>query len=93
MKPHKWAKEIIHFVNGGEVECKFYDGDEWFTVNSISDFDYFDAKFRIKPKKKTMSVAVFRKPSGETYVSGEHVMYGAERLGPWTAIEYEDNQS
>jgi len=52
MKPHKWAKEIKCFINGGEVERKNINENEWLLIKDIGEFsiDYMD--FRIKPQPK-----------------------------------------
>lgn len=49
---HKWAKEIKCFIDGGEVERKNINGDEWYLITDIGEFsiDYMD--YRIKPQPK-----------------------------------------
>lgn len=52
-KPHKWAKEICHMANGGEVEWAYSDNKSgWFTLHggiaSVS-WDSQLIQFRIKP--------------------------------------------
>jgi hypothetical protein len=49
-KPHKWAKEIKCFIDGGEVERKNINANEWLLIKDIGEFsiDYMD--YRIKPQ-------------------------------------------
>jgi hypothetical protein len=49
---HKWHKEIKCFIDGGEVERKNINGDEWYLITDIGEFsiDYMD--YRIKPQPK-----------------------------------------
>ena len=50
-KPHKWAKEIKHWADGGEIECRC-DGDWGDWDDSPIDWadEFYD--FRIKPQPK-----------------------------------------
>lgn len=54
--PHKWAKEICHLVNGGEVERRNIAlNSGWYLVllgnHSIDIFNNPDYEFRIKPER------------------------------------------
>lgn len=53
MKPHKWAKEIKCFIEGGEVERKNINGDEWYLITDIGEFsiDYTDYRIKKQPKE------------------------------------------
>lgn len=51
MNKHKWAKEIIHWANGGEIECRSIEGyeaywGEW--EEGPIDWDTTLYEFRIK---------------------------------------------
>ena len=48
MKPHKWAKEIIAWANGAEIEI--YLDDEWTSIDTPQWHQ--DNKYRIKPQHK-----------------------------------------
>ena len=55
MKPHKWAKEIKHWADGGEIEQRLYKYDGWtkWEVPKYNPTFYTDgAEFRIKPQPK-----------------------------------------
>jgi hypothetical protein len=49
---HKWHKEIKCFIDGGEVERKNINANEWLLIKDIGEFsiDYMD--YRIKPQPK-----------------------------------------
>ncbi len=52
--PHKWAKEICHKANGGEVECRLINNSfAWSNVvnESFEPFNNPDYEFRIKPER------------------------------------------
>ncbi len=62
-KPHKWAKEICHLVNGGNVECRYINmpGEtEWKLINLTNNNTIMlgimpsnpNLEFRIPPTKK-----------------------------------------
>lgn len=96
-QPHRWAKEIKHFVDGGEVEQRFML-DGWGSVMSLSDFECSHLEFRIKPTKKTLEAAVFQKGSAlalftQYDVDKDHVKKGGwKRVSDWVEIEYEGEQ-
>lgn len=50
MKPHKWAKEIIHWANGGEIEIWHRQYGGWGIVTEPRWYD--DYEYRIKPQPK-----------------------------------------
>lgn len=97
MRAHKWAKEITHFVNGGDVEVRIPEGKSWFRVENLHGFNADLCEFRIKPQKKTMKVAVFaaKHPAPRPFV------YEACTLSPESytqlsdivEIEYKDLQT
>lgn len=47
-KPHKWAKEIIHWANGGEIESR--NGKDWELCTE--PLWSIHAEYRIKPQPK-----------------------------------------
>jgi len=49
MKPHKWAKEIIAWANGAEIE-KWMLNDTWQIVSHPDWYEY--EVYRIKPQPK-----------------------------------------
>ena len=51
-KPHKWAKEIKHFIDGGEVEYSDINHEEWLLLEDIYQFGLDYKKYRIKPQPK-----------------------------------------
>lgn len=56
-KVHKWAEEIAHFVNGGDVERKLRDDDDWCLVDHLSEFQLDqDLEIRIAPYGDPMKV-------------------------------------
>ena len=62
---HKWHKEIKCFIEGGEVERKNINGDEWYLITDIGEFsiDYMD--YRIKPQPKEPQYLYVWKPYDE----------------------------
>ena len=64
-KQHKWHKEIKCFIEGGEVERKNINGDEWYLITDIGEFsiDYMD--YRIKPQPKEPQYLYVWKPYDE----------------------------
>ena len=73
MKQHKWHKEIKCFIDGGEVERKNINGDEWYLITDIGEFsiDYMD--YRIKPQpKEPQYLYVYRGGLGSTIVLSEY---------------------
>ena len=65
MAQHKWAKEIIAWANGAEIEWKYiHEKSEFDWHNSdvvAKDFDQEDLEFRIKPQpKEPQYLYVFR---------------------------------
>lgn len=97
-QPHRWAKEIKHFVDGGEVEWRNSES-EWTVVPSLSWFVHnCDLEFRIKPTKKKLEAAVFQKGSAlalftQYDVDKDHVKKGGwKRVSDWVEIEYEGEQ-
>jgi len=67
---HKWAKEIIAFVNGKAVEYRRPDCDDrrWRVVNTLGAFQASNREFRIAPPKKKYRVASMNFPDDTTYV-------------------------
>ena len=53
MKPHKWAKEIIAWANGAEIEYK--DGT-WWDIKQPNWHN--DGEYRIKPQPKELPEVV-----------------------------------
>jgi hypothetical protein len=49
MKPHKWAKEIIAWANGAEIEYKD-SKNEW--NHAITPYWHYELEYRIKPQPK-----------------------------------------
>jgi hypothetical protein len=49
---HKWHKEIKCFIDGGEVERKNINGDEWYLITDIGEFSIDYMEYRIKPQPK-----------------------------------------
>lgn len=105
-KPHKWAKEITHYINGGEVEYRYTDdylnrnkfsapyNYDLLSENNLEQFERGIFIFRIKPKKKTMKVAVFKNPFGDVYVNNADCdTTTLVQLSGVIEIEYEDEQS
>jgi len=95
MKPHKWAKEISHFVNGGEVEVRLHNGTQWLKIDHLYEFGA-DLEFRVKPQKKTMKAAVFvDSRDGQVVIRDDRYPLNSywKQASPWTAIEYEDPQN
>ena len=56
MTPHKWQKEIIHWVNGGEVEEEFLPGGDWY-ISHNPDFDSPWRCFRIRDPYSELKAA------------------------------------
>jgi hypothetical protein len=52
MAQHKWHKEIKCFIDGGEVERKNINGDEWYLITDIGEFSINYMEYRIKPQPK-----------------------------------------
>jgi hypothetical protein len=95
-QPHEYAKEITHFVNGGEVE--YYDGGKWHDFLELYDLNMFQGgyKFRVKPATKTVRVAMFRTDvCGKSFacLTDERSMERDSalwyRVSEWVEIEYE----
>jgi hypothetical protein len=60
-KPHKWAKEIIHWANGGEIESR--NGKDWELCTE--PFWSIHAEYRIKPTpKEPQYLYVYKCPNG-----------------------------
>lgn len=99
-KAHKWAKEITHLVNGGEVEYRLTknyinreDSYSRLPSHCLSFFGDDDYEFRIKPQKKTMEVAVYTSEYGtDVWIAGEHPT-GFQLISDIITIEYEDPQT
>lgn len=77
MKQHKWAKEIIAWANGAEIEVKF-DGGKWLQ-NLTLCWDWDNAEYRIKPT-----------PKEPQYL---YVSYGVYGVQLWREKQYIDNPS
>jgi len=52
MKPHKWAKEIIAWANGAEIEMYKGLNDDIWDDEPYPDWNHTVLKFRIKPQPK-----------------------------------------
>jgi hypothetical protein len=53
---HKWHKEIKCFIDGGEVERKNINGDEWYLITDIGEFSIDYMEYRIKPQLQYLYV-------------------------------------
>jgi hypothetical protein len=51
MAQHKWAKEIKHWANGGEIEYRDIGRDDW-TIDDDPWWNDESMEFRIKPQPK-----------------------------------------
>jgi len=92
---HKWAKEIIHFVNGGAVECwcKKDPYAAWEKLFYLTRFESADYIFRIKPKKKpSVKVAVFTDGSDKVFIANPDWEKHWTRLSDIIEIKYEEPQ-
>lgn len=70
MKPHKWANEIKHWADGGEVQWKAtVTMDEWVDVGDRSPMWHrHDVEFRIKPQpKEPRYLYVFEDPTNPAF--------------------------
>jgi hypothetical protein len=56
MAQHKWHKEIKCFIDGGEVERKNINGDEWYLITDIGEFSIDYMEYRIKPQPQYLYV-------------------------------------
>jgi hypothetical protein len=52
MKPHKWAKEIIHWANGGEIEFYNHLKSRWEVATDVSILWIEEFEYRIKLQTK-----------------------------------------
>lgn len=95
MKVHKWAKEIKHFVNGGEVERRSNHDDKddpWWPVDYLDYFSEVGFKFRIKPDKPKVRVAIFlicgspHVVTEKQWIEQYHAL-GVKNLSPWFKME------
>lgn len=84
--PHKYAKEIIHWANGGEIQWGYKpaDGDgecdawhDYRLGNKVTDFNNPQVIFRIKPKAIRYRV-VLMKDSDEGFHYTRTVSCGLE---------------
>lgn len=78
MKPHKWAKEIKHWADGGEIEA--LKAGIWFTTDYPA-WDGGEYQFRIKPQPKEPQYL---------YVYKMMTNHGLE-IQFWDSLTYKEN--
>jgi hypothetical protein len=89
MKPHKWAKEIIAFVNGEDVEGFYKLGK--FYPTGLSDFDDHDYTFRIAPKEQytiLITTSIVSVLHTRPFPSKEEAKKHLEKYCNYTGYEY-----
>ena len=85
MKPHRWAKEIIAWANGAEIEYRYFDNlesqyTEWIR-DRFPNWTDDEFEFRIKPQPKEPQYLYIYERDGVVYVKIDAKGRGIDYIG------------